>query len=236
MNFFVHKLLRKASGLKNKYTGHFTLQNRIRLLHHYGIETLLDVGANTGQFAYYTRYLGYKNEICSFEPLSETFTRLEKFAESDPRWQVYRCAVGSFDGSTEINISANSLSSSILEMMPLHLQNAPESAYVAKELVPVFRLDTLMSKLNCNAGKSFLKIDTQGYEMKVIEGAHETLKKIRGIQLECSIVELYKGETLIVEMMNLVTGMGFKLCSLEPGFYDKSSGQLLQVDAIFYRD
>jgi hypothetical protein len=86
-----------------------------------------------------------------------------------------------------------------------------------------------------NLQNAYMKIDTQGFEKNVIEGAKESLKDIKGLQLELSMVELYQGETLVTDMINYIEDKGFTLYSLEPGFYDTKSGQLLQVDGIFYR-
>lgn len=211
------------------------MQNRIKLLNHFNIKTILDVGANTGQFAYYTRKFGYRNTIISFEPLSSAFAILKQFSENDSKWEVVNSAIGDIDGEIEINISENSQSSSILDMMPGHVKSAPDSAYTGKEKVKIQKIDTVISNYSDNLEDTFLKIDTQGFEKKVLDGAEKSLKKLKGLQLELSMVELYKGETLITEMLNLIEEKGFIIYSLEPGFYDKKSGQLLQVDGIFFR-
>jgi len=235
MNIALKKGLRKANSLRLKHFGNYLAHNRIKLLKHFEIKTLLDVGANTGQFAYYTRKLGYANTIISFEPLSSAFSVLQKFAKTDPNWQIQNCAIGDTDGQIEINISANSQSSSILDMMPDHIESAPDSVYEGKEMVNIHKIDTIIDKYTDNLDSTFLKIDAQGFEKKVIEGAKNSIKYIKGLQLELSMIELYKGETLITEMLSLISDLGFTILSLEPGFYDKNTGQLLQVDGIFYR-
>jgi len=235
MNIVIRKVLRKANSIRKKHFGGYLLHNRIKLLKHFNIQTILDVGANTGQFAYYTRKIGYKNDIISFEPLTSAFGILEKFAKSDPNWHVNNYAIGNLDGTIDINISLNSQSSSILEMMPDHVKSAPDSAYEGKEQVAIHKIDTIIGNFVNNYSTTFMKIDTQGFEKNVLEGAKESLKKIRGLQLELSLVELYKGETLIRDMINLIEDQGFTIYSLEPGFYDKNTGQLLQVDGIFFR-
>lgn len=235
MNIILRKFLRKANSIRKKYAGGYLLHNRIKLLEHFDIQTVLDVGANTGQFAYYTRALGYRNKIVSFEPISSAFTILREFAKSDPNWQVCNCAIGDTDGKIEINISANSQSSSILDMMPNHLKSAPESVYEGKEIVNIHKMDTIIKKYTTELDKTFFKFDVQGFERNVIKGAENSIKSIKGLQLELSLVELYKGETLITEMLNIINNLGFTIHSLEPGFYDKNTGQLLQVDGVFYR-
>ncbi len=236
MNFLKKKFLRKGNSLRCKYFGNYLLENRVKLLNHFNIQTILDIGANTGQFAYYTREFGYKNKIISFEPQTDAYNILKKFAKNDPDWQTVNSAIGNMDGEIEINISSNSQSSSILDIMPAHLKSAPESFYEKKEDVGIHKLDTVIGDYVDDLEKTYLKIDTQGYEKNVLDGAKESLEKIKGLQLELSFVELYKGETLITDMLNLINEMGFTMFSLEPGFYDKKTGRLLQVDGIFYRE
>ncbi|MEZ5195802.1 MAG: FkbM family methyltransferase [Bacteroidales bacterium] len=94
---------------------------------------MFDVGANTGQFAYYSRKLGYINNIYSFEPLKQEFEILSCFAKNDPQWKVYNMAIGDFDGEIEMNVASNSQSSSILNMTQAHINSAPDSAYKGKQ-------------------------------------------------------------------------------------------------------
>ena len=86
--------------------------------HKFGIDLVLDVGANTGQFAAEIREYGYGGRIFSFEPLTQAHNMLLRASADDPLWEIYsRCAVGDHDGEVEINIAGNSESSSILPML-----------------------------------------------------------------------------------------------------------------------
>jgi FkbM family methyltransferase len=106
-----------------------------------GIRIVLDVGANTGQFAKELRLHGYHETIISFEPLSEAHAKLEVAAHSDPLWKIApRCAVGAKTGSVQINIAANSFSSSLLPMLDSHRDAAPGSRYVGSEQVEMIKL------------------------------------------------------------------------------------------------
>jgi FkbM family methyltransferase len=235
MNFFYRYCKRKAKSIQCKLFRDQVLINRVKLLKQYDIQNLLDVGANTGQFAYYTRKAGYNEKIISFEPLSSAYSLLTKFAAKDPLWDAENMALGDVDDKLEINIAGNLQSSSFLKMMPAHLKSAPESAYCGKERVTVHKLDTVIDRYAGDLERTFLKIDAQGYEKKVLQGAAGSIHSLKGIQVELSTVELYRGESLFYEMINYIHGKGFTLCSVEPGFYDAKTGQLLQLDAIFYR-
>ena len=212
------------------------MARRKQLLESYAIDTVLDIGANTGQFARQLRdYLGYAGRILSFEPLSTAFRALKAGAEGDPAWQVFNFALGDAAEKREINVAGNSYSSSLLGMLPAHLQSAPDSRTVGKETIEIRTLDSLFGEL-CKAARNlYMKIDTQGYESKVLKGAENSLARIDTVQVEMSLVPLYEGELLLNEMCALLSGRGYTLVALENGFSDPASGQLLQVDGIFHR-
>ena len=113
-------------------------------LHHFNIDLVLGIGANEGQFAKELRAGGYSGRIVSFEPLSAAYGRLLQESNHDSAWHVHqRCALGDRPGEIELNISGNSVSSSILPMLTSHSSAAPESAYLGHELVPLITLDSI---------------------------------------------------------------------------------------------
>lgn len=201
----------------------------------YGINVVFDVGANAGQFALQLRESGYRDKIVSFEPLSSAFRKLAEAAKNDPNWQVQHCALGDKVTTAEINVSENSWSSSLLEMLPAHAKAAPDSTYIGKEVVTVTTLDALLSNYCLPDSRVFLKIDTQGFTKKVLEGGQHSLETIRGLQIEMSLVSLYEGEPLIGELVSFLQSRGFTLIFLMPGFINNQTGQQLQVDGLFFR-
>lgn len=206
------------------------------LLKEFGIDLVLDIGANTGQFASEIRQYGYAGGIVSFEPLSEAYGDLLQSSNNDSDWHVYpRCALGDREGEVEINIAGNSESSSILPMLETHRAAAPQSAYQGKEIVPLKTLDMAAGQYLKDVRAPFLKIDTQGFEWQVLDGARETLPRIKGIQVELSLVPLYEGQRLWREVIDRLEAEGFTLWAFKPVFSDPISGRTLQVDGIFYR-
>lgn len=207
------------------------------LLAYHKINLILDVGANIGQYAKSVRNIGYSGEIVSFEPLSTAYSKLETRSRKDPLWKVApRTAIGNVDGEIEINISGNSQSSSLLKMLDLHLNAAPQSVYVGSEVVRISKLDTIaQTYVENHIDSVFLKIDVQGFEMQVIEGAFQILPKVEGIQMELSLAPLYEGQLLLDEMLKRVDQLGYELHAILPGFTDKRTGRLLQVDGVFFR-
>ncbi len=212
------------------------IARRRRFLENYHIDTVLDVGANTGQFASELRRdLGYNNRIISFEPLSSAFKLLQAHAAGDAAWQVCNHALGDTDESREINIAGNSESSSLLQMLPSHLQSAPQSQYVGKEVISIKTLDKIFPSLCASARHVYLKLDTQGFEKNVLIGAMQSLKRIDTVQMELSLVPLYSSQVLFHDMHAFMLELGYTLIALEDGFSDPHSGQVLQADGIFHR-
>ena len=189
-----------------------------------------------GQFARHLRDAGFRGRIISFEASVKAHSILVNNARGDANWTIAsRMAVGDRDGKTTINISQNSVSSSILPILGTHLQAEPESRYIASEEVNMRRLDSVASDFLSNGDRIFLKLDVQGFESEVLRGAHELLTRICGIRLEMSLVPLYEGEDLFDSMLQRLRGLGFVLWSLVPGFVDKNTGRLLQVDGVFFK-
>lgn len=200
------------------------------------IDLVLDVGANEGQFGQQLRELGYRGQIFSFEPLSEPRQKLLAASRNDRLWDVAeQAALGDVAGEIEIHISANSVSSSALQMLPAHIRSAPDSGFVGVERVPIKRLDDLTESVLAKRKNAFLKIDTQGYEDRVLNGASVTLGRLAAVQLELSLVPLYKDQLLYREMIERMSTLGFEMWAAWPAFVDPESGRSLQLDATFVR-
>jgi FkbM family methyltransferase len=212
------------------------LGQRMRLLRHYGVTVVLDVGANEGQYGRELRLARYRGRIVSFEPMATPFARLELSARSDPNWDVVQLALGEAEMDTKINVSRNSVSSSLLPILPAHVNAAACSSFVGRESITVRRLDCVFDEYVEPGEVSFLKVDVQGYEAHVLAGSTGVVDRIAGIQAEMSLVPLYEGAPLWTEIVAWATDHGFLLMGLEPGFAHPATGQLLQVDGIFFRE
>ena len=202
----------------------------------HNVNLVFDVGANTGQFAKAIRGDGFNGRIVSFEPLIAAHEQLVASSKNDPLWEVApRGAIGSENGEIDIHVARNSASSSILNMLQVHSEIAPDSTYVGVERVPVTRLDTAAQKYLQADSIPFLKIDTQGYEDRVLIGARQLLDSMVGVQLELSLIPLYEGQCLFSEMIDQLKSYGFELWALWQTFVDESNGRLIQVDATLFR-
>jgi FkbM family methyltransferase len=198
---------------------------------------ILDVGANIGQFARAVRKVGYKGRIISFEPLSDAHAKLLIAARNDPLWTIApRCALASRPDKAQINIAANSESSSIMDMLERHVAGAPESAYVGRETVAVTTLDSFLDGEPQLAQTAIaLKIDAQGCEAEILGGLNKWSDSVEVIMTEMSLVALYEGEAKFADLYRAIEGRGYRCISIEPGFTDPRTYEVLQVDAIFER-
>ena len=209
---------------------------RSKLILSEGIDLILDVGANCGQYAIEVRSLNYKNKIISFEPVKETFQQLEKVSKADNLWDVYNYALGEKKSELFINVAEKTVRSSFLDMSEERFILAPNTKrgeYLRREIVNIMPLDGVFSELVDGSENIMLKIDTQGYERNVLNGALKSLPKIKIIQVEASLVPLYDGEMVIDELLDHMKSFGFELVLIEPGFCNPKTGRQLQVDCIF---
>jgi len=231
----LQRLLNNTFGVHvRKYPTGFLKSKKV-LIDQENINIILDVGANVGQFAEETFEFGYNKKIISFEPISTTFKTLSTKAQNHNHWETLQLALGNFDGTTEINVSPLSPSSSILPFVKDMVGVLPDLNYTTKEVIQVKKLDSIFKQITDENSNVFLKIDTQGFEKPILEGSIHSLQKIKMIQLEMSLVEIYEGEITLFDMVSFLEGYGFRLWSMEPTFYHPTSYQLLQLDAIFIR-
>ncbi|SOX56702.1 FkbM family methyltransferase [Mycobacterium ahvazicum] len=202
-----------------------------------GVDVVLDVGANSGQYAGRLREAGFAGRIVSFEPLSGPFTRLHRNASKSLRWDCRRCALGDVDGAISMNVAGNAgESSSILPMLQRHRDLFPRANYIGVEDVTVSKLDSVASEVLAPDEVAFLKIDVQGFEKQVIDGGTATVNShCVGVELELSFEPLYDGGMLIQEAFDLMDSLGFMLKGLVPGFIDIRTSQVLQADGVFFR-
>lgn len=206
------------------------------LFAHHNIDCVLDVGAHIGQYAKSIRELGYSGKIVSFEPLSTAYSSLKAASNKDSLWQIApRAAIGNKDSEIEIKISGNSQGSSVLDILDSHLKVTPNFATVGSEVVKLSKLDTIAPSYIEDANSIYLKIDVQGFEWQVLEGASQILPKVEGIQMELSLTPLYQDQPLWNQTLEKLEQLGYELYTLNPFFFDMNTGKLMQMDGIFLR-
>lgn len=236
---FINRIINKSLrvfGLKVSRTKNDDPHRIVKGLLEKRINIVLDVGANTGQFAKSLREAGFPGKIVCFEPLPAAHRRLVARFNNDHATVIHpRTALGDTSGSVALNVSANSVSSSILDLLPSHSDAAPESTYVDTIETDIDCIDNVFTSYVAPGDRVFLKIDTQGYEWNVLDGAEKSIKDIDGLLLEMSLVRLYDGQRLWKDILARLERQGFDLWQILPGFSDPASGRLLQFDGVFYR-
>ena len=200
-----------------------------------GVETILDIGANTGQFAREIRQLLPRAQIYSFEPIAECYQKLLEVMRGDMRFKAFNTALGDTEGTTTIHRSSYSPSSSLLPMQKLHKKLFPHTAGETIETVTIARLDTIASELALQE-PLLIKLDVQGYEEHALRGAPETIRKASAILTEASFVELYEGQPLFPRIYELLTAEDFAYQGALHQKIDPETGQILFEDALFVRD
>lgn len=209
-------------------------RRRSALMTALGVRSVLDVGANEGQYGTELRAHGFTGTILSFEPLSSAYAALLRTASGDGDWHCLQYAASDRSGSSRIHVAANSASSSLLVMAPAHTEAAPDTANIGEEPVQLCRLDAVDRLLHADA-PFMLKLDVQGHEAAAFAGAAGILDRIVLIEAELSVCELYEGAPLLAEMLGILAERGFELVALEPGFHDPRDGRILQFDGYFRR-
>lgn len=234
----IKKIFQKCGILIRKYNPSSSEElRRIKLLEYYNIDLVFDIGANTGQYATGIIDAGYKGKIVSFEPLSLAYNKLKKINKNQANWIIApRGAIGARIEEIEINISENSVSSTLLNMLEAHFEGAPESKIVGKEKVQVSAIDDIYGDYIGTCKNIFIKIDVQGYEQEVLKGAQKLIDQTKGIEIEISLVPLYENQKLLLpEMLEYMNEKGFHLTSIVPAFTNQTNGKVLQCNAIFFR-
>lgn len=239
MNKLIKKVIRNTLKIFNLRLSYHdkTKKRYLKIIDTYHISIVFDIGANMGQFGLELLQNNFNGKIISFEPTREAHFKLEKLSKKYPNWLVYeRVAIGAKNSIVKINVAGNfAESSSILDMGMTHKESAPYSKYVSKEVVKLITLDSVFEDYAKNNEEVLLKIDVQGYEEQVLLGALDSIKKIRIVKLECSLVSLYEGDKTYEFYFDWLKKLGFVLFDLEAGHTHPTTGRLLQFDAVFVR-
>lgn len=166
-----------------------------RLLTRLNVDCVLDVGANLGQYAADLRMIGFKGMVISFEPTPSLHKQIAKWAESHPNWVTLDVALGKERGKLPLNIMQVSVLNSLHRPSTTETADyAPVNNVVETVEVSVETLNHLLPDLQDRYGfkRPFLKMDTQGHDVAVFDGASAVLDRIVGLQSEVSVKRIYE--------------------------------------------
>jgi FkbM family methyltransferase len=199
-----------------------------------GIRTVLDVGAHRGEFSSAIRALLPTAQIYAFEPLPDCCAELAKRFRTNCTFQAFPVAIGASHDRITLWRSSYPKSSSVLPMAELHKDSFPWSAGNTPLTVEIRALDEYLEQLKL-AEKVLLKIDVQGYEAQVLNGAKEILKRVAYVLLEVSFQPLYEGQGAFAEIHAFLQGAGFSYSGTLEQLLSPLDGSVLQADALFVR-
>ena len=204
--------------------------NTLRIfLRDQGINAVLDVGANEGQFAAKLRRLGFKGLIISFEPDPRAFRLLRERHGKDPLWQGHQIALGEVESEATLHQANRSDLSSFLT--PIRSEIVSSDARVKLR-----RLDSVFDEVvaGLNEPRVLLKTDTQGFDLHVLAGARACWEKTRGILAEISIIPIYENSPRVEEALSAYRDAGFDLVDFTV-VNRTPDGRILEIDGLFVR-
>lgn len=197
------------------------------------VSSVVDIGANRGQFALVARHCFPEAVVTSFEPLPGPAAALAAvFSEGRPV-AVIEAAIGPKLGQATIHISKRDDSSSLLPITVKQHALFPGTEQAFESKVRVGRLSDFLGA-EALVPPALLKIDVQGYELQVLQGCEDVLDRFLWIYVECSFVELYAGQALADEVTNWLHVRGFRLQGVHQVQYD-DAGHTIQADFLFLR-
>lgn len=215
---------------------HLAAEHVASLLHHYRADCVLDVGANTGQYAKQLRRYGYRGRIVSFEPVPEITEKLRAAAADDPDWHVYPYALGREDRTDTINVVYGSMSS-MLGPSDFGTTRYKRFQRSREEKIEVRRLDGLLDKVldGLDDPRPYLKMDTQGFDLEAYAGGGERVHEFVGMQSEVALMQIYEGMPRMNEAVSVYEADGFEITGMYPVTREEKTGRVLEFDCVMAR-
>ena len=225
MKEFVRKIINLLGYEIKKKGKNFFSQNKIYLI--------IDVGAHRGEFAIGVLNENYKGKIISFEPQLQIYNTLKSNSEKFENWLIHeRCGIGKKNENLIMNIMSETTCSSFFKPTKYLLSIDPSTKIIKKEKSKILPLNYLFQKKYKLKKNTFLKIDTQGFDKFVLDGASKILKKILFVQLELSIDPLYKKESNYETMIKYMKKKRFIIWNFG-GVIENLKGKSMAFDIIF---
>ncbi len=229
--------LHRQLSMGQKRVGEFFLSQEVaRLLRATEANVVLDVGANIGQYATGLREIGYRGRIASFEPVAEPFARLEHAAAGDDAWSVHPYALGAEDGTAEINQVPGTMSS-MLTASEFGKQWSDKLQQQTTETIQIRRLESVIDDVTAGLDdvRAYLKMDTQGFDLQVFEGAGPALDRVVAMQSEVSCVPIYDGMPRLPEQWKIYEAAGFEAVGVYPVTRDAPTLRAIEFDLVMVR-
>ena len=204
------------------------------ILRHIECSTVVDIGANRGQFALLLRHYFSNARIISFEPLAEPAAKFRKVFANDKAVVLHEVAIGPNEATVMMHVSGRDDSSSLLSITAAQSEIFPGTEEVATREIRVAPLDAFVTADEIRA-PAMLKLDVQGFEYEALIGSEALLLYFDLVYCECSFIELYSGQKLVSEIIAWLSARGFVLIGVYNSSYDRL-GIAIQADFLFARN
>jgi FkbM family methyltransferase len=205
----------------------------VDFMRRHSLDTVLDVGANEGQHVGTLRDRGYPGRVVSFEPTPGAFAVLSAAAARDHRWTAVNAGLGDRDEEQEIGVSAASVFSSFKPPSDYIKRFDPDAKAEHTARVKVMRLDTYHHFEPFEPLHTYLKVDTQGFEKEVVDGAGELLAQFPAVQLELPVKHLYDGQDGWLEMIRYMADREFRVAMIKESNFDRDTFEVIEFDVLF---
>ena len=217
-----------------KFNKELTIESHLRnALPRLGVDTVLDVGANEGQFATLLRYIGFEGEIISFEPSQAACATLTARAARDPAWKAHQLALGDSTGTAELNVSGKSVFSSLHKPSSFGVEKYGASIEVTNtETIQLDRLDSFLDQHlpDFEQRRVYLKMDTQGHDFAVMQGAGAYASRFAGLQSEISVTPIYEGVPDYIEAISHYRSLGYEVTGMFTVNRHRTTGHVIEFD------
>lgn len=197
-------------------------------------KTVVDIGANRGQFSLAVRQWVPQARVISFEPLPGPASIFLKVFSGDDQVLLHQAAIGPSPEQRTMHVSGRDDSSSLLPISAVQTTMFPGTGEVATTVVRVGPLEEFV-KTDELLSPAMLKLDVQGFEYEALIGCESMLPRFDWVYCECSFIEFYSGQKLAWEVINWLSGRDFRLEGIFNPTYD-SKGQAIQADFLFHRN
>jgi FkbM family methyltransferase len=218
--------------VRNEASPHKTLLGLAQL----PFRTIIDVGANTGQFARTISEFFPTARIYCFEPLPQPYQILQDWAKTQSgRVVAFNFALGSEDGMSEMLVHLDhSPSSSLLATTPLAEQVYPFTKNKQHLMVQVHALDEIWNSLGPKPADVLIKLDVQGFEDRVIRGGRQAIMQANACIVEIGLQQLYEYQASLSDVTSLLKDLGYYYGGNLQQTYGVD-GRVLYIDAVFTR-
>lgn len=232
--------LRRAGFHLQRWPPQLTLERHlVDILELLNVNCVLDVGANRGAYSRLLREVGYTGRIVSFEPASESYRELCQAMRGDPDWTGLQIALGDEEGTAELQLSRLSEFNSLHDASEYGVTSRYREHldFIGTERVTIRRLDRMLDEVTAGIDnpRMFMKVDTQGHDLRVVRGAGPMLARMLGLQVEIAARQLYRGVPSFSETLAEYERLGYLPRGFVPVTTERDGVVVIEWDCFLVR-